>query len=91
MKKLSTIALLAATVLMSACGPKDPGLKDAYKGYFKIAKGGAANLRVVFSEETGISNVTVATAVAPAKLVKNGQIVIVKNGQMFNAAGAQVK
>ena len=36
MKKLSTIALIATIALMSACGPKDPGLKDAYKGYFKI-------------------------------------------------------
>ena len=36
MKKLSTIALIAFTVLMSACGQKDPGLKDAYKNYFKI-------------------------------------------------------
>ena len=36
MKRLSTIALVAAIALMSACGPKDPGLKDAYKNYFKI-------------------------------------------------------
>ena len=36
MKKLSIIALIASTVVMSACGPKDPGLKDAYKNYFKI-------------------------------------------------------
>ena len=36
MKKLSTIVLIATVALMSACGPKDPGLKDAYKNYFKI-------------------------------------------------------
>lgn len=36
MKKLTTIALIAGSLLMSACGPKDPGLKDAYKNYFKI-------------------------------------------------------
>ncbi|MDO5443708.1 MAG: endo-1,4-beta-xylanase [Bacteroidia bacterium] len=36
MKKLTTIILMAAVLLMSACGPKDPGLKDAYKKYFKI-------------------------------------------------------
>ena len=36
MKKLSIITLIASTVLMGACGPKDPGLKDAYKNYFKI-------------------------------------------------------
>ena len=35
MKKFSTIALIA-TIVLSACGPKDPGLKDAYKNYFKI-------------------------------------------------------
>jgi len=36
MKKITAIALIASTVLMSACGPKDPGLKDAYKKYFKM-------------------------------------------------------
>ena len=36
MKKYSIIALIASVVMMSACGPKDPGLKDAYKKYFKI-------------------------------------------------------
>ena len=36
MKKLTTIAIIVSAVLMSACGPKDPGLKDAYKNYFKI-------------------------------------------------------
>ncbi|MBO4843276.1 MAG: endo-1,4-beta-xylanase [Bacteroidales bacterium] len=36
MKRLSIFALIASVVLMSACGPKDPGLKDAYKNYFKI-------------------------------------------------------
>ena len=36
MKKYSIIALIACVALMSACGPKDPGLKDAYKKYFKI-------------------------------------------------------
>ena len=36
MKKLSSIALIASVALLSACGPKDPGLKDAYKNYFKI-------------------------------------------------------
>ena len=36
MKKLSVIALIASVVVMSACGPEDPGLKDAYKNYFKI-------------------------------------------------------
>ena len=36
MKKLSIIALIASVVVMSACGPEDPGLKDAYKNYFKI-------------------------------------------------------
>ncbi|MCQ2145218.1 MAG: endo-1,4-beta-xylanase [Bacteroidales bacterium] len=36
MKKLIVFALIASTALMSACGPKDPGLKDAYKNYFKM-------------------------------------------------------
>ncbi len=36
MKKLSIIVICASALIMSACGPKDPGLKDAYKNYFKI-------------------------------------------------------
>jgi len=36
MKKLSIIALVASVFVMSACGQEDPGLKDAYKNYFKI-------------------------------------------------------
>ena len=36
MKKLTIFALIASVALLSACGPKDPGLKDAYKNYFKI-------------------------------------------------------
>ena len=36
MKKYSILALIVSVVMMSACGPKDPGLKDAYKKYFKI-------------------------------------------------------
>ena len=36
MKKLSIIVIAASALLMSACGPKDPGLKDAYRNYFKI-------------------------------------------------------
>ena len=35
MKKLTFLTIVSALVL-SACGPKDPGLKDAYKNYFKI-------------------------------------------------------
>ena len=30
------LAIIASVALLSACGPKDPGLKDAYKNYFKI-------------------------------------------------------
>ena len=37
MKNLKAIAIIAAAAAtMCACGPKDPGLKDAYKNYFKI-------------------------------------------------------
>ena len=36
MKNFRVLALIAMTVMMGACGPKDPGLKDAYKNYFKI-------------------------------------------------------
>ena len=37
MKNLKAIAIIAAAAAtMCSCGPKDPGLKDAYKNYFKI-------------------------------------------------------
>ncbi len=40
---------------------------------------------------TGIQNVEAPAKAQPKKVVKNGQVVIVKNGAEFNAAGAQVK
>ncbi len=32
----SIVSIVASLVLLSACGPKDPGLKDAYRDYFKM-------------------------------------------------------
>lgn len=64
----------------------------AGKGYITLPSG-SANLRMeVEGDKNAVENVTAVTkSVAPAKLVKNGQIVVMKNGRMFNTAGAQMK
>lgn len=66
----------------------------AGKAYLNIGGGGSARaLRIVFDDVTGVANVE-AAAEAKAKdgkFIENGKLVIVKNGQKFNAAGAQVK
>ena len=57
------------------------------------SNGGARALRMSFGEITGVANVE-AAAEAKAqdgKFIENGKLVIVKNGQKFNAAGQQVK
>lgn len=55
----------------------------------------SAPKRVVFynyvASATGLNNATVAGAVVNGKFVKNGKLLIVKNGIMYNAAGIQVK
>lgn len=55
----------------------------------------AAQSRVKFEVYTGtaagVNNVKAAEAQAVKKVVKNGQVVIVKNGTEYNAAGAQMK
>jgi hypothetical protein len=38
---------------------------------------------------TGLDNLD--TTVAPAKLIENGQLIIIKNGVRYNATGAIVK
>lgn len=52
--------------------------------------GSGAAFRIVFGEATNISNVN-AASVAPVKRLVNGQVRIIKNGKMFNAAGALLK
>ncbi len=46
-----------------------------------------------FTESTGINDVTAdkVNAAAPVKYVKDGKIVIAKDGKFYNAAGAQIK
>ena len=55
----------------------------------------ARGLRMVFDGDviTGVENVEAAAEAAEkdGKFVINGQLVIKKNGKMFNAAGAQMK
>ena len=66
----------------------------AGKAYLDVTGENTARaLRVVFDGITGVDNVE-AAAEAKAqdgKFIENGKLVIVKNGQKFNAAGAQVK
>ena len=67
----------------------------ANKAYLTVATGGGARAIVgVFGDITGVENVEAAPAEAKAKdgkFIENGKLVIVKNGQKFNAAGQQVK
>ncbi len=53
----------------------------------------ARSLKINFGEVTGVNAVEAASeaALADGKYFENGQIVIVKNGKKYNAAGAQVK
>ncbi len=65
----------------------------ASKAYLALTSIAAREVRVVFGDITGVANVE-AAAEAKAKegkFIENGKLVIVKNGQKFNAAGAQVK
>ena len=48
-----------------------------------------ASSEVKADEETGIENIEVATA--NGKFVKNGKIVIMKNGVMYNLSGSRIK
>ena len=75
--------------------PVNAGSIAAGKAYLKISGGAsyARALRVVFDDITGVANVE-AAAEAKAKdckFIENGKLVIVKNGQKYNAAGQQVK
>ncbi len=66
----------------------------ASKAYLALTSIAAREVRVVFGDITGVENVEAAPAEAKAKegkFIENGKLVIVKNGQKFNAAGAQVK
>ena len=65
------------------------------KAYFEVEDGAALarSMRIVFDGNiTGVANVE-AAAEAKAKegkFIENGKLVIVKNGQKFNAAGAKL-
>ena len=67
---------------------------NAYRAYINIAGNNSARaLRFVVGEITGVDNVEAATeaTLKDGKYLENGKIVIVKNGQKFNANGQQVK
>lgn len=65
----------------------------AGKAYLPVANvSGARSISLSFGEITGVSEVAAeAKAAAVSKFIKNGQLVIEKNGKVFNANGAQVK
>lgn len=65
----------------------------AGKAYLPVANvSGARTISLSFGEITGVSEVAAeAKAVADGKFIKNGQLVIEKNGKVFNANGAQIK
>ena len=44
---------------------------------------------LMVAPETGVDNIT--TTVAPAKVIKNGQLIIIKNGVEYNVQGAILK
>ena len=60
---------------------------------FNVAGAGARGLRMVFAGDiTGVNEAKAeAAAQKDGKFVINGQLVIKKNGKMFNAAGVQMK
>ena len=63
----------------------------AGKAYLNAA-GSARALRIVFDDITGVANVGAAdeAKAKEGKFIENGKLVIVKNGQKFNAAGAKL-
>ena len=67
----------------------------AGKAYLNAtASNGARGLRIALGENiTGINEATQAAEAAEknGKFIINGQLVIKKNGKMFNANGAQMK
>lgn len=65
-----------------------------HKAYFEVEGGvvQARSMRIVFGGVTGINEAKAeAAAEKDGKFVINGQLVIKKNGKMFNANGAQMK
>ena len=67
---------------------------NAYRAYINITSSTPArSLRFVVGDITGVDNVEAATeaTLKDGKYLENGKIVIVKNGQKFNANGQQVK
>ena len=63
----------------------------AGKAYLNAA-GSARALRIVFDDITGVANVGAAdeAKAKEGKFIENGKLVIVKNGQKYNAAGAKL-
>ena len=75
MKKLIVFALIASTALMSACGPKDPGLKDAYKNYFKM--GVAVTGRNVSDSATAALILKEFNSITAENCMKPGEIKVI--------------
>jgi hypothetical protein len=66
---------------------------NPFRAYFYVAGSSSARtIRISLGDKvTGVENVEAAPAEAKeGKFIKNGKLVIVKNGQKFNAAGAKL-
>ena len=69
-------------------------LGDGYHTFMKYSGTGNIMVSSIKFEpviNAGISNVTVADTAKVKKVVENGQIVIIKGNQKYNAVGAQIK
>jgi hypothetical protein len=42
------------------------------------------------NEATGVDNITENGVIAPKKLIENGQLIIIRNGEKFNAQGQKL-
>ena len=62
----------------------------AGKAYLNVP-GSARELSISFGDITGVENIEAASEAKDGKFIENGKLVIVKNGQKYNAAGQQVK
>ncbi len=62
------------------------------RAYLVHEKASASKMRIVFADEaTGIDSVASKTSARNAKIMENGNIVIIKNGVKYNVAGQIIK
>ncbi len=62
---------------------------DAYKAAYQWKKFGT--IVAITPEETGVESITATGTPSDRKFMENGRLIILKNGQRYNAAGQMVK